>query len=106
VRVVRLRPEARRDLLEISEYLLIESGSEAVSARFLAAVESTLSLLAEHPLIGTRYVAVPVDLAGLRAFVVSAFPHYMVFYLPVDKAVDVIRVLHGARDLARLLEEG
>jgi plasmid stabilization system protein ParE len=49
---------------------------------------------------------VPVDLAGLRAFVVSAFPHYMVFYLPVDKAVDVIRVLQGARDLARLLEEG
>jgi hypothetical protein len=55
---------------------------------FLVAVEGSLALL------------------GLRAFVVRRFPNYMIFHLPSDDAVTVLRVRHGARDLAKLFDSG
>jgi plasmid stabilization system protein ParE len=30
----------------------------------------------------------------------------MIFYLPSDEAITVVRVLHGARDLAKLFDSG
>lgn len=38
---------------------------------------------------------------GLRCFVVSP---YVVFYRPVEDTIEVLRVLHGARDISRLIE--
>jgi toxin ParE1/3/4 len=28
--------------------------------------------------------------------------NYLIFYLPLEDGVDIIRVLHGSRDMARL----
>ena len=33
---------------------------------------------------------------GVRSF---PFGRYVVFYLPLDGGIDVVRVLHGARDI-------
>jgi toxin ParE1/3/4 len=33
---------------------------------------------------------------GMRSFPVG---RYVVFYLPLDDGIDVVRVLHGARDI-------
>ncbi len=38
-------------------------------------------------------------LNGLRRFPVRGFEKYLVFYLPREAGIDVIRVLHGARDI-------
>jgi len=53
--------------------------------------------------MGTKVVARHHELSQLRTFVVRGFESYMVFYLPSDQAITVLRVLHGARELARLL---
>jgi plasmid stabilization system protein ParE len=37
---------------------------------------------------------------------VPGFESYLVFYVPSPGVVEVVRVLHGARDLPRLLEVG
>ena len=72
--------------------------------RFLFSVEGTLALLAQYPLIGTRVRSARPQLLNLRSYVVQHFSNYMIFYLPSEEAITVLRVLHGARDLARLLE--
>jgi toxin ParE1/3/4 len=39
----------------------------------------------------------------LRCWPVRGFPNHLVFYRPVRGGIDLIRVLHAARDLERLL---
>jgi len=103
VTAIRLSPRARQDLREITRYLRREAANAAVGRRFLTAVDRTLALLADHPGMGTKVVARHHELSQLRTFVVRGFESYMVFYLPSDQAITVLRVLHGARELARLL---
>ena len=38
---------------------------------------------------------------GLRCFVVSP---YVVFYRPVEDTIEVLRILHGSRDVSSLVE--
>jgi toxin ParE1/3/4 len=38
---------------------------------------------------------------GPRCFVVSP---YIVFYRPIDDTIEVLRIVHGARDISRLIE--
>ena len=40
---------------------------------------------------------------GLRCFVVSP---YVVFYRPVEDTIEVLRILHGARDIGSIIESG
>jgi toxin ParE1/3/4 len=39
---------------------------------------------------------------SLRSFVVD---RYVIFYLPIPKGIEVVRVLHGARDLNALFTD-
>ncbi|HEX4651880.1 MAG TPA: type II toxin-antitoxin system RelE/ParE family toxin [Granulicella sp.] len=103
VRLVQLTPRARQDLRAIARYLRREGAGAAVVWRFRAAVERTLTLLAEHPWMGTKVAARHRELSALRAFVLRGFESYMIFYLPSERFITVLRVLHGARDLERLL---
>jgi len=39
---------------------------------------------------------------GLRAWPIDGFRNHLVFYRPTDEGVDIVRVLHGARDIEAL----
>jgi plasmid stabilization system protein ParE len=43
---------------------------------------------------------------GIRVFPVSRFKKYLVFYRPIEGGIEVLRVLHGARDIQGLLADG
>lgn len=43
-------------------------------------------------------------LKGIRILPVRGFEDFLIFYLAQGDAVTVIRVLHGMRDLARILK--
>ncbi len=102
-RVVR-RPRARRDLLEHFIYIG-ENASVEDAERFLRAAEAAFEQLAKRPEMGARRDYHKPDLTGLRMWPIGGFEKYLVFYRPTDQGIDVIRVLHGARDLKRLFEE-
>jgi toxin ParE1/3/4 len=54
-------------------------------------------MLSRHPLLGRSRT----DLhPGLRSF---PFGRYVIFYRPLDDGIEVVRVLHGARDIRRAL---
>lgn len=60
-----------------------------------------------HPLSGVLYDSGIERLKGLRRVHVAGFETCLIFYLPANSGIDVVRVLHGARDIDNLfgLEE-
>ncbi len=70
--------------------------------RFLDKVEETFEVLRRHPRIGSRrfsHIA-----ADLRAWPVSGFDSYVILYFVTRGAVQVVRIVHAARDLEALLK--
>jgi toxin ParE1/3/4 len=95
------RPQARLDLLEQFLYLAEEANIE-VAERYYAAIEQTCARLAKHPLSGTPHDSGVARLEGMRRAPVSGFTAYLLFYMPRRSGIDVVRVLHGARDIEHL----
>jgi len=95
--VARLRftESAERDLADIGNFIARDNPISA--ARFVSRVEEQCQLLAAHPLLGRpRDELVP----GLRSLPLG---RYVIFYRALDDGAEIVRVLHGARDLRRIL---
>ena len=102
--MIRLR-EARRDLVETALYL--EERNPDAALRFLAAVEETLAAIAGMPGLGVARPFRHPRLSGLRMLPVHGFVNHLVFYRETDAGIELVRVLHGARDIeAVFAEEG
>ncbi len=76
-----------------------------VADRFFVQAEATFARLARMPGLGTRYEPDEPLYADLRYFPISRFRQYLVFYRPVPGGIEVLLVLHGARDIAGILAE-
>ena len=88
---VTRRPLAETDILEIWDY--IADDSLAAADRWVDHLDEQCRVLATQPMMGrARDELAP----GVRSF---PFGRYVVFYMPLDDGIDVVRVLHGARDI-------
>jgi toxin ParE1/3/4 len=96
-------PRALSDVEESAVY--IGQDAPEVALRFLDAVEATLRLLVENPELGPTREFAGSELSGLRSFPVKGFDKHVIFYRPTQHGVEVLRVLHGARDLGAILED-
>jgi len=102
---VRLLPQADRDVDDAADEY-VDSGGLELGLRFLAAAEATWEQLREFPLIGQECSWIDARLGGVRRTMVrSPFQVYQVFYR-VDEEVEILRVLHGSRDVAGILLTG
>ena len=95
--VILKRPRALLDFAEIWSYIAEHSVTRADT--FAGRIDRTLRLVARQPNVGR---ARPELYPGLRSFVIGK---YVLFYLPLPKGVEVIRLLHGARDIESILED-
>lgn len=95
----RLAPQAETELDDIWLYVARESGSAEIADRLLDSIIEHFLLLARNPYLGRRR---DNDLRpGLRSFSVG---EYVILYrVESDKAVLILRVIHGRRDLPALL---
>ena len=75
-----------------------------VAIRFLNDFDVALGRLREFPRIGTRWPSDNPELQGLRRLQMRTFP-VSIFYLDMEPYVEIVRVLHGSRDLPALLDE-
>src|SRR5260370_42333585 len=101
---VTQRPRAGLDLLEQFVYFGERAGLE-LAQRYFAAVDETCLQLVKHPHSGTPYNSGIARLTGMRRVAVKGFEKYLLFYLPHENGIDVIRVIHGARDIDSLFEQ-
>jgi toxin ParE1/3/4 len=89
-------PQAKNDLKEIWNYIADYSEERADSS--LRILDEKMQTLAQFPLMGKERAEI---LDGLRSFPVN---NYVIFYRPINNGIEVIRVLHGARDIESLFE--
>src|ERR1700676_4302572 len=94
---VRKLPEAQEGLLEICLHIAPDSPFPA--GHFLDFLDEKMRLLAPSPRMGRRY---PELSEGLRGFPVE---DYVIFYREALQGIDVVRVLHGARDIESLFRD-
>ena len=88
---VTRRSLAETDILEIWDY--IADDSLGAADRWVDHLDEQFRVLATQPMMGrARDELAP----GVRSF---PFGRYVVFYVPLDDGIDVVRVLHGARDI-------
>lgn len=90
---VRKRPLAFADLADI--WVFIAEDSEQQADLFIDLLDTKLTLLATQPEMGR---ARPELALGLRSFPIR---RYVVFYRALRDGIEVVRVLHSARDIAQ-----
>ena len=93
-----ISPEALQDMEDIHDHIAMDNTEAA--GRVIQAFEEDISLLSSQPELGQ----LKPRLRHLCLWVVTQFPNYLIFYRVRDGAVEVVRVLHGARDLASILQ--
>ncbi len=99
---IRRSAQSVEDVYEIATYLLKDGLS--IAERFLDAVETTFQTLGRTPLIGVPHAGSRPSQTDLRRWRVRGFENFMIFYRPLSNGIEIIRVLHGARDIERLFE--
>ncbi len=92
----RVSDAARADLAEI--WLFIAQDEPLVADRFVRGIVSRFPILASMPHMGRQREELA---AQLRSLPVGS---YIIFYRPMEGAVEIVRILHGARDLPPLFE--
>lgn len=101
---VKKRPQVIRDLIDLATYIA-EDNLEA-SDLFLQAAEETFKQLEKMPQMGKLTQFSNPSLAGVRQQAIKGFRKYLVFYFLIDdEGVEILRVIHGARDIEAILEE-
>ena len=94
---ILIKPLAQADLLDIWNFIASDSFDKA--DQLLKKIDSQLKVLASNPGMGRKRDSLA---AYLRSFPVG---NYLIFYRPINQGIEVIRVLHGARDIQSLFED-
>lgn len=101
--VWKTRLTADQDVDDIADHIRADNQDAAV--RFVGAVQEAYALLAHYPRAGPARRTRSPRLAGLRHWPLGgSFSNYLIFYLERDFGVEILRVVHGARDLERIIE--
>ena len=86
-----IRPLALEDLADIWDY--IAEDSQARADAFIDSIDMKINELAGSPHAGRSRMEL---LPGLLSF---PFGRYMIFYLSIPDGIEIVRVLHSARDI-------
>lgn len=93
----RLSAEAQRDIDAITCYIAERNPAAAVG--FALRLTERLSLIGSMPEIGAHRNDIA---AGLRSY---THGNYLILYRIESRTAVVARVVHGARDVSRLIED-
>lgn len=89
--------QAKVDLIEIADFLFLEDPN--VSFRFLSFAEDSFDFFLKNPEIGRYYEFTQSDSEEIRSWLIKGFEKYLIFYRSISHGIEIVRVLHGARDI-------
>ena len=96
------RAKADEDIYE--QALYIAQDNLEAARRYVFTVEKIIASLVENPKLGAFYKSEVVRLKGLRKLAVPGFKT-IIFYFEFKETIEVVRILHGARDIPTILED-
>jgi plasmid stabilization system protein ParE len=94
-------PLAFDDLESIVAHIAQDNLEAAI--RVESAILDACKLLARNPLLGSKRS--DVTPLPLRFWPVSRFPNYTIVYLPAASPLKVLAVVHGMREMKRILRD-
>ncbi len=97
-KVVRVLPAARVDITTCFAYLHEHSGTTR-AWHFIKCLDESFQRLQQMPLVGVKRQLPQTRLRNLRQWPVKEFTDYLIFYRVTRDRIDVVRILHGRRDL-------
>jgi toxin ParE1/3/4 len=95
--------KSRADIDEIAEYIASDNLDAAIES--CLAVEDAVEKLAEMPGMGQRREFKNPAIGSIRSWPVKGFGKYLIFYRPSPEGIEVLRIVHGARDIDMLLQD-
>jgi len=102
--IISYRGAARDDFVRQFRYYLVTLNLPEVATRFRDAVRQTVRSLRQQLLVGQQYHSDNTQLQSLRVWSVTGFEMIRIYYIPEENVIRVIRILHGRRDVKRILE--
>jgi toxin ParE1/3/4 len=97
-----LSDAAVADILEQADWYLTQSGA-VLAGRWEKAVTLAALRIVKNPLSGTPCNFKSSEITDVRRASIAGFPKHLLFYKFDKRSVFILRVVHGARDLERLL---
>lgn len=93
-----LTDEAKQDLADIRDYLIREAGPR-IAKLTLAKIKDAIVFLSRTP--GAGHVREDLTSDALKFWSVFS---YLIVYDPAKRPIEVMRVIHGSREISALLE--
>ena len=97
-----ISPEALRDIDEQVVYIGLRNYDAA--ERYERALYADFAKLSQWPGFGAIREYPSPKLTGMRSWPVTGFGNYLIFYRPTDEGIEIVRVLHGARDVDQIFK--
>ena len=98
------RQAADDDVVRQFRYYLVAHDLPGGALRFRDGVRASVELLLERPHLGPRYALRNPQLQNLRSWPVKNFGAVRIYYVVDGGTIRVIRILHGKRNVRRILE--
>jgi len=98
-----IQARARDDIDEIADHIYEDQPEAAI--RFVRAAQATALQLAEYPFSGAAFREYIPTHPKLRYYPVVDFHNYLLLYEFDGTTLVIIRVMHGARDIPKLLNQ-
>ena len=95
-----LTARAKADIFEIWSY--IAENNETAADRVEQAIYDACAFLAEGPLRG--HARPDLTPRPLRFWTLSRYPNYTVVYRPDTSPLQIIAVIHGKRNISRIIK--
>lgn len=97
---IEFLPESYKDLDNIFDYILLDSPREASTV--LEKIMTKIERLGQFPLMGKRVIHTSLNYYNFRMIVI--YP-YIAFYRLTNDTIYIYRILHGASDYIKILDE-
>lgn len=102
MKTVVFNPMAQEDLKEIVAHIATDNPVAASNVR--NDILDTAESLGHHPGLGIRPRFSAPRFVGIRFLPASQYHPYLLFYRELPDEVEILRVLHGARNLPALFD--
>lgn len=99
---IHVRPRAQLDLATQAEYISRDDLKAAL--RYLEAADLTFQHLLQSPDLGNLCSFRAARAKGMKQWHVRGFRKHLVFYRAVDGGIEIVRVIHAARDIEAVFE--
>ena len=97
---IDIYPQAETDIIRQFRYYLVDQDAPLTAFRYREAVLESIDQLKPHPHMGALFSG---SISGLRSWPVKGFEAFRICYVESPGVLRVVRVLHGKRNIRRIL---